>query len=243
MNTLLLLGAGFSRNWGGWLADEVVDYLLAAPEVQADSPLKDLIWQHAKVGFESALEQLQQQATDNPESTAVQRRLVSFQSALERMFRELNAVFFEDPDFEFNHQIGSTVREFLARFDAIFTLNQDLLLEHHYIDHFNVALVSPRRWDAVQIPGMRRLPVNEPLYHQSAPVRSGSRCPIATTRSHRAASPTSSCTAPPIGGAAKVSVCWSWEATSPGKFRVTEYLLAMCKSFGGACCSPTHISW
>ena len=106
MNTLLLLGAGFSRNWAaGWQI--IVDYLLAAPEVQADSPLKDLIWQHAKVGFESALEQLQQQATDNPESTAVQRRLVSFQSALERMFRELNAVFFEDPDFEFNHQIGS----------------------------------------------------------------------------------------------------------------------------------------
>lgn len=167
MNTVLLLGAGFSRNWGGWLADEVVDYLLAAPEVRADPALKDLIWQHANAGFESALEQLQQQAAENPESAAVRQRLVDFQSALERMFSELNAVFFEDPDFEFNNQIGSTVREFLARFDAIFTLNQDLLLEHNYIDRFNVALVSPRRWDAVQIPGMRRLPVTEALYHQS----------------------------------------------------------------------------
>lgn len=36
MNTLLLLGAGFNRNWGGWLADEVVDYLLAGPEVRED---------------------------------------------------------------------------------------------------------------------------------------------------------------------------------------------------------------
>ena len=27
-NYLLLTGAGFSRNWGGWLSSEVYDYLL-----------------------------------------------------------------------------------------------------------------------------------------------------------------------------------------------------------------------
>jgi hypothetical protein len=29
----LLTGAGFSRNWGCWLADEVFDYLLADPQL------------------------------------------------------------------------------------------------------------------------------------------------------------------------------------------------------------------
>ena len=29
----LLTGAGFSRNWGGWLANEAFEYLLGVPEV------------------------------------------------------------------------------------------------------------------------------------------------------------------------------------------------------------------
>jgi len=32
-NYLLLLGAGFSRNWGGWLASEAFEYLLGSPEM------------------------------------------------------------------------------------------------------------------------------------------------------------------------------------------------------------------
>jgi hypothetical protein len=28
MQHILLTGAGFSRNWGGWLADEAFEYLL-----------------------------------------------------------------------------------------------------------------------------------------------------------------------------------------------------------------------
>ena len=33
MPKLLLLGAGFSRNWGGWLATEVFEYLLGTKAV------------------------------------------------------------------------------------------------------------------------------------------------------------------------------------------------------------------
>jgi hypothetical protein len=29
----LLTGAGFSRNWGGWLANEAFEHLLGAPEI------------------------------------------------------------------------------------------------------------------------------------------------------------------------------------------------------------------
>jgi hypothetical protein len=43
----LLTGAGFSRNWGGWLANEAFEYLLGAPEIddytlftsQSENPL------------------------------------------------------------------------------------------------------------------------------------------------------------------------------------------------------------
>ena len=36
MNHILLLGAGFGRNWGGWLAGEVFEYLIGCPEVDAE---------------------------------------------------------------------------------------------------------------------------------------------------------------------------------------------------------------
>ncbi len=33
---ILLLGAGFSRNWGGWPASEAFEYLLGCPQVDED---------------------------------------------------------------------------------------------------------------------------------------------------------------------------------------------------------------
>ena len=35
--------------------------------------------------------------------------------------------------FEFKNEVPYTIKGFLERFDAIFTLNQDLLLETHYL--------------------------------------------------------------------------------------------------------------
>lgn len=39
MNFLLLLGAGFSRNWGGWLADEAFEYLIGHNEIKNNKKL------------------------------------------------------------------------------------------------------------------------------------------------------------------------------------------------------------
>lgn len=54
------------------------------------------------------------------------------------------------------------VRSFLMRFDAIFTLNQDVLLEHFYCsDKVVQSQVRP------EIPGMRRIQNAEPLHAES----------------------------------------------------------------------------
>jgi hypothetical protein len=42
MNYVLLLGVGFSRNWGGWLANEAFRYLLGCP--QLDAGIRELAW-------------------------------------------------------------------------------------------------------------------------------------------------------------------------------------------------------
>jgi len=53
MGHVLLLGAGFSRNWGGWLATEVFEYLLGCPEIANDPNLRALLWRRQPVdGFE-----------------------------------------------------------------------------------------------------------------------------------------------------------------------------------------------
>ena len=56
MRHILLLGAGFSRNWGGLLANEVFDYLIGQQNVAQDGYLRSLLWNHRTTGgFENAL--------------------------------------------------------------------------------------------------------------------------------------------------------------------------------------------
>ena len=147
MNYVLLLGAGFSRNWGGWLATEAFEYLLGCPEASAET--KMLLWDHPRRGgFESALAGLQgehfRQGRTEPEP-----RLANMLSAILKMFEDMNLAF-DRVDFEFHNYVPNQVGTFLARFDAIFSLNQDLLIERHY------SRDSVGRWNGWEMPGMRR---------------------------------------------------------------------------------------
>jgi len=155
MSHILLLGAGFSRNWGGWLAVEAFEYLLGCPEV--DDDLRNLLWKHRRQGgFESALGELQigfAQRRDQPTAGQLQK----LEAAVSRMFGAMNEAFARIIDFEFQTAPAERthlLRTFLLGFDAIFTLNQDLLLERHYLDG-NIALMSKRRWKGWQLPGTR----------------------------------------------------------------------------------------
>jgi hypothetical protein len=165
MNQVLLLGAGFSKNWNGWLATEVMEYLLGTREVRGNEFIRELLVQHAAIGgFEVALEQLQLLERQAPSTYS--GNLASLQAAVGRMFDDMNSGYFERLGFEFqNHE--PQVRTFLTRFDAIFTLNQDVLLEHFYKDQFDVSLSRGRRWDGIQIPGMKRIKPSEPIYDAS----------------------------------------------------------------------------
>ncbi len=93
MKQLLLLGAGFSRNWGGWLALEVHEYLIGCPNVNSD--LRDILWKHhhAGGGFEAALAELEDL---NPRG----RQLAHLRKAVALMFDDMNGAF-EDVQFEF----------------------------------------------------------------------------------------------------------------------------------------------
>jgi hypothetical protein len=152
MSNILLLGAGFSRNWNGFLAKEVFDYLLGCPEISCNQYLKELLFRNqTNGGFESALAAVQADYLNNSGTST--NNLIDFQSAVIQMFNHMNDGFFK-MSFEFQQSLEMSIGRFLARFDRIFTLNQDLLLEHHYIDN-NVALLSNTRWNGSELPGMR----------------------------------------------------------------------------------------
>jgi hypothetical protein len=129
----LLTGAGFSRNWGGWLANEAFEYLLGAPEI--DDYLRTILW-GAKLqgeGFEGALSTVQDAYASN-KSDETKQRLVRLTQAVIGMFNAMQAAF-NKLDYR---ESELRLQQFLAQFDAIFTLNQDTLLETIY--------AGPVRW-------------------------------------------------------------------------------------------------
>lgn len=153
MKHYVLLGAGFSHNWGGWLASEAFEFLLGDSAV-VDSPrLRTLLWKHRRRGgFESALDELQRGTDGHTRDEELQ-----LLSAIQRMFQMMNFAF-RSKGLEFGRQpFDYPVRNFLLRFDGIFSLNQDLLLEYCYrgskdglVDRTDVR--TERDWE---FPGMR----------------------------------------------------------------------------------------
>ena len=153
MTRILLTGAGFSRNWGGWLASEAFEYLLGcaiSPEVR----LRLWTSKNRGGGFEETLADLQAEFSHSRDPN-VGAMVDALTSALLGMFNEMDKGFYNtkfEPQNERIYQLG----EFLLQFDAIFSLNQDLLLERHYLNG-DIGLSPTRAWIGWQIPGVKLL--------------------------------------------------------------------------------------
>jgi hypothetical protein len=96
--------------------------------------------------FEDALGDFFKSTGGTDESSQSHRRL---QAAVIALFDRINSSMAKRP-FEFSNIRSNSVKDFLERFDAIFTLNQDLLFELKYLPHF-VSL----KWTAAVAPGMQ----------------------------------------------------------------------------------------
>jgi hypothetical protein len=182
MNTVILLGAGFSHNWGGWLAKEVFEHLIGSPEIRKHERLVKLLWQHnSEGGFEDAIAEVQRDFRANPARYGAE--LQACQAAVGQMFADMNDGYAAEPGWEFQQHQAFMVRTFLVRFAAIFSLNQDLLLEQKYLND-NVRLGSAGKWDDWQLPGMRlNVQSLEPLRERAtglwtpdASMKADSRC-------------------------------------------------------------------
>ena len=126
MNTILLTGAGFSFNWGARLAREV--NTAVARRVSNDANLAALL--HRSPNFEEALAELQNAAALS--TPGAKEQLQRLERGIVDVFDDMNA-HLSVATLSFRPEIGWTIGEFLVLFDAIFTLNQDLLLESLYL--------------------------------------------------------------------------------------------------------------
>jgi hypothetical protein len=140
-----------------------MEYLLGCREVVDSTVLRRLLWKHQEsgAGFEGALDELQTAAVRDPQGQGRDR--TALETALSHMFADMNRGFVERVDFNFSQQRARTVTTFLTRFDAIFSLNQDVLLERHYCND-NVML-SGQGWNGPSLPGLDRTRSAEPLDH------------------------------------------------------------------------------
>lgn len=128
---ILLTGAGFSRNWGGWTADEAFEYLLGNTGV--DDLLRKRLWENRRGGhgFEDLLTELQKEYEIKPYGQPEQT-LRAMTNAVRSMFAEMaygySQLNLERPATSLDMSIGN----FLRHFNAIYTLNQDTLIEQKY---------------------------------------------------------------------------------------------------------------
>jgi hypothetical protein len=154
-NIVLLTGAGFSKNWGGVVAREITNALMS--QLQNNQYLLKAL---NRGNFEDVLSQVQSEYL-NTRTAATQDRLNAMQGALADVFGRMNE-HFAKTQFEFSNDIAHSIQKFLVRFDAIFTLNQDLLIEIHY-NNQNVAIWQGTGWQGYELPGLREMPLQNPL--------------------------------------------------------------------------------
>ena len=126
MTHILLTGAGFTRNWGGWLAKEIEGDLLQ--RLCGNWEVHDRI--RAADGFEAALAGLEIEIIQGKPGAAEQYQALRI--AVLDSFQEMNLALANRRTLEFSNDRRFSVASFIARFDAIYTLNQDLLFELLY---------------------------------------------------------------------------------------------------------------
>jgi len=125
---VLLIGAGFSCNWGGLTATDLSGRLMAHPAVRARPRLPGLLV--AEPSFEDALEKTRTGLYEEADNEALE---IAIKAA------------FDDMDAGYKNPappvLGATINDFLGRFcpgpvgigtGYVFSLNQDLLLERIY---------------------------------------------------------------------------------------------------------------
>jgi hypothetical protein len=152
MTFMLLTGAGFSHNWGAPLASQVFSSVLSDRDIDGETRERLIASGGA---FEGLMADFQ--VSSDPED---QKRYEALLASVVGIFNGMNQSFMQT-QFEFENppSVQHSMAGFLSRFHAIFTLNQDTMLEQHYNPHIG----PPMNWGHLQCPGMRYMQPYTPI--------------------------------------------------------------------------------
>jgi hypothetical protein len=120
LNAAILLGAGFSHNWGWWAAKEVFNYLSGLPEIRKHERLVELLWQRKSGdGFEDAIAEVQRDY--RVDAGRYRAELTVLQNAVGKLFADMNDGYSANPGLEFQRQQEFMVSTFLIQLETVFS--------------------------------------------------------------------------------------------------------------------------
>ena len=94
MNRILLTGAGFSRNWGGWLADEISNQLLSAINEAPDPAITRAYYEGIAAeggNYETVLQGFQRLYSADPEGQ--EKTLHYVENAIRACFIDMDKLY------------------------------------------------------------------------------------------------------------------------------------------------------
>src|ERR1700676_4623469 len=109
MSRIALLGAGFSRNWDGGLANEIKAKLVA--RLHGDADIGNLLAQSNN--FEEVLSRIQTEYKSQ-QSPASKAKLDKLQGAILDVFGHMNQAFAKMPSMEFSTDVQFSIQAFLS---------------------------------------------------------------------------------------------------------------------------------
>jgi hypothetical protein len=131
---ILLTGAGFSANWGGWLANQLWAVLYGHQKVQDNDKLKEILWRYMeRGGFEEAYEYIK---ASFPKLEPIIRKVI------EDSFDEMNSKL----DITFSKKLATSLISCIETLALsrgsynekgvkVFTLNQDIYFERAFLEY------------------------------------------------------------------------------------------------------------
>lgn len=140
---ILLTGAGFSHNFGGFLADGMWSQIFNHPEIQNRQLIKDVLLKD--FDYESIYNEVLLGATGkwfDSDRTAIKTAVLEAYRQLDQFILNYNI----HPNIDYMYAVNKFIERFSGDMRTIgffFTLNQDIFVERFY-DSSNKPLVLPK---------------------------------------------------------------------------------------------------
>jgi len=160
--TILLTGAGFTKNFGGFLAQEMWTHIFNDPEVQQNEDLRNKLINN--FDYESVYESVKATTREDERNKSVK----ILESAILNAYIKLDEIIKNEITYIDHYKLDFFINRFSGDKNMgkgfIFTLNQDLFVERQYINGKKFVCPGIKYPCNLNDPLMRRLSLPKDMY-------------------------------------------------------------------------------